>query len=151
MVLDFGQGPVTGFQLGGRKDLIPGVEKFAASLQAFGDLAVDDEAEFGTDTGPFILAGLPGINLNQDSPDYKYTHHSAVDTFDKVKAEILDRNATVMALTGFWIADRDNRLAAPWPAEKTARMLTEKHMDGVLKALGLWRFGNLGADAEQKD
>lgn len=151
VVLDSGQGPVTGLQMGGRKDLIPQVENFAASLQAFGELAVDDEPEFGTDTGAFILAGIPGINLNQDSPDYKYTHHSAVDTFDKVKADILDRNATIMALSGFWIADRSERLATPWPPEKTARMLTEKHMDGVLKALGLWPFGNLGAEPETKD
>jgi carboxypeptidase Q len=150
VVLDFGQGPVTGFQLGGRKELIPEVEKFAASLQAFGDLAVDDDAEFGTDTGPFIMEGLPGINLNQDSPDYKYTHHSAVDTFDKVKADVLDRNATVMALAGFWIADRPERLASPWPREKTARMLIEKHDDGFLKAFGLWPFGDLGSEPEQK-
>jgi len=151
VVLDFGQGPVTGFQMGGRNDLIPEMQKFAEALQAFGDLQVDDEPEFGTDTGPFILEGIPGINLNQDSPDYKYTHHSAVDTLDKVKADVLDRNATVMALTGFWIADRPDRLANPWPKEKTARMLTEKHEDVILKLFGLWPFGNLGSDAENKN
>jgi carboxypeptidase Q len=144
LILDAGQGEVIGFQLGGRDDLIPAVQKFAASLQAFGDLQVDDEVEFGTDTGPFILAGLPGINLNQDTADYKYTHHSAVDTFDKVKADILDRNATVMALAVFWIADRPERLASPWPQEKTAQMLVDKHEDGILKAFNLWPFGNLG-------
>jgi carboxypeptidase Q len=144
LILDAGQGAVTGFQLGGRDDLIPAVQKFAASLQAFGDLQVDDDVEFGTDTGPFTLAGLPAINLNQDTSDYKYTHHSAVDTFDKVKADILDRNATVMALAAFWIADRPERLASPWPQEKTAQMLVEKHQDGILKAFGLWPFGNLG-------
>jgi carboxypeptidase Q len=150
VILDNGQGPVVGLQLGGRDDLIPSVEKFAASLQAFGDIAVDDDVEFGTDTGPFIMAGLPGINLNQDSPDYKYTHHSNVDTFDKVKADILDRDATIMALTAFWIADRSERLASPWPAEKTARMLVEKHQDAMLKAFNLWPFDNLGAEPEKK-
>lgn len=150
VVLDNGQGPVTGLQLGGRDDLIPSVEQFTASLQAFGDIAVDDEVEFGTDTGPFIMAGLPGINLNQDSPEYKYTHHSPVDTFDKVKADVLDRDATVMALTAFWIADRNERLATPWPAEKTARMLVDKHQDGLLKAFNLWPFGNLGTEPEKK-
>jgi carboxypeptidase Q len=149
VILDNGQGPVVGFQLGGRADLIPDVQKFATSLQAFGDLKVDDEVEFGTDTGPFILAGLPGINLDQDSPDYKYTHHSPVDTFDKVQAGILDRDATVMALTAFWIADRPQRLASPWPQEKTAQMLVDKHQDTVLKLFGLWPFGNLGSSPEQ--
>src|SRR5262249_24493580 len=59
VILDDGQGPVVGLQLGGRKDLVPAVEKFAGALQAFGNLRVDDEVEFGTDTGPFILEGLP--------------------------------------------------------------------------------------------
>ncbi|MGB0034174.1 MAG: M20/M25/M40 family metallo-hydrolase [Candidatus Acidiferrales bacterium] len=150
IILDDGQGPVKGIQLGGRDDLIPAVQEFAKSLQAFGDLKVDDEVEFGTDTGPFTLAGLPGINFDQDSPDYRFTHHSPVDTFDKVKAEVLDRNATVMALAGFWIADRPERLANPWPPEKSAHMLAERHYDGFLKAVGLWPFGNLGAEPEKK-
>jgi carboxypeptidase Q len=145
VILDYGQGPVTGLQLGGRSDLVPAVERFAGALRAFGNLRVDDEVEFGTDTGPFIMAGLPGINLDQDSPDYKYTHHSAADTFDKVKADILDRNTTVMALTAFWIADRPDRLAVPWPAARTARMLVQKHEDVELKIYNLWPFGDMGA------
>ena len=150
IILDSGQGPIVSLQLGGRKDLVPAVEKFAGALRAFGNLRVDDEVEFGTDTGPFILAGLPGINLDQDSPEYKYTHHSSADTFDKVRAETLDRNATIMALTAFWIADRPERLAVPWPAEKTAHMLVEKHEDVELKLFRLWPFGDLGSDPEQR-
>jgi len=150
VILDNGQGPVTGLQLGGRLDLVPAVEKFAKALRAFGDLHVDDEIEFGTDTGPFIMAGLPGINLDQDSPDYKYTHHSAADTFDKVRPDILDRDSTILALTAFWIADRPERLAIPWPAQKTARMLVEKHEDLELKIFHLWPFGDLGAEEQAR-
>jgi carboxypeptidase Q len=149
VILDNGQGPVTGFDLGGRDDLIPAVEQFAGSLQAFGKMTVDDDTEFGTDTGPFIIDGLPGINLKQNSPEYRFTHHSPVDTFDKIDPAILDRDATVMALTAFWIADRPDRLASPWPADKTAHMLIEKHDDVMLKAFGLWPFGNLGSDNPQ--
>src|SRR6476469_2785165 len=150
LVLDNGQGPVVKLDLGGRDDLVPAVTKFADSVKSFGEVEVDDRTVFGTDAGPFILAGLPGINMGQDSPEYKYTHHSAVDTFDKVKPDLLTRDATVMALTAFWMADRPERLAGPWPAERTARMLTEKHNDVFLKALGLWPFGDLGKDADTK-
>ena len=146
VILDNGQGPVDSIELGGRDDLIPAVTKFAEAIQSFGALEVNDEPVFGTDTGPFTLAGLPGINLGQDSPDYKYTHHSAVDTLDKVKPDILTRNATVMALISFWIADRPERLAFPWPPERTARMLVEKKQDGFLKAFGIWKFGKLGSE-----
>jgi Zn-dependent M28 family amino/carboxypeptidase len=150
LVLDNGQGPVTKLNMGGRDDLIPAMKKFAESAKAFGDLGVDDNVVFGTDAGPFVLAGLPGINMDQDSPEYKYTHHSAVDTFDKVDPAILIRDSTIMALTAFWMADRPERLASPWPAEKTAKMLTDKHQDVFLKALGLWPFGDLGKPAETK-
>jgi hypothetical protein len=62
-----------------------------------------------------------------------------------VQADILDRDATVMALTAFWISDRSDRLASPWPQEKTAQMLVDKHQDVILKLFGLWPFGNLGS------
>ena len=144
IILDNGQGPVDGFNLGGRQDLVPALKQFADSMKAFGKLNVDDKVVFGTDAGPFTLQGLPGINLGQDSPDYKYTHHSAVDTLDKVKPEILERNATLMALAAFWIADRPERLDTQWSPEQTAKMLIEKHEDRMLKSFGLWPFGSLG-------
>src|SRR5215467_517128 len=150
LILDNGQGPVVRLNLGGRDDLVPAVKKFAAAVKSFGEVAVDDNTVFGTDAGPFILAGLPGINMGQDSPEYKYTHHSAVDTFDKVKPDLLTRDATVMGLTDFWIADRPDRLASPWPPEKTAKMLVEKHNDVFLKAIGIWPFGDLGKPDEKK-
>lgn len=149
VILDNGQGTVVGLQLGGRDDLIAAVKPFATSIQAFGKIKTNDDVEFGTDTGPFILAGLPGINLDQDSPDYKYTHHSQVDTFDKVDPDLLLRDTAVMALTSFWIADRPERLATPWPEEKTARMLVKKHQDEELKAFGLWTFGDLGNEEKK--
>ncbi|HET9838299.1 MAG TPA: M20/M25/M40 family metallo-hydrolase [Candidatus Angelobacter sp.] len=146
VILDNGQGPVVRLNLGGRDDLVPAVRKFAEAVKGFGELDVDDRTVFGTDAGPFILAGLPGINMGQDSPEYKYTHHSAVDTFDKVKADMMVRDSTMMALTSYWIADRPERLASPWPAEKTAKMLVEKHDDVALKAFGIWPFGDLGKE-----
>ena len=151
VILDNGQGAVVSLNLGGRDDLIPIVRKFADSVKAFGEVKVNDNTSFGTDSGPFILAGLPGINMGQDSPEYKYTHHSAVDTFDKVKPDLLTRDATLMALTAYWIAARPERLATPWPPEKTAKMLVEKKQDKFLKAAGIWPFGDLGKDAEKDE
>lgn len=141
LILDNGQGPVTSFETGGRDDVEPAMTTLARRLQAFGKIEVNDKTGFGEDSGPFILAGLPGVNFGQDSPDYKYTHHSVVDTLDHQDPAILNRDATVMALTAFWIANRKDRLASPWPAQKSAKMLEDKHEDGFLKAVGLWKFG----------
>ena len=150
LVLDFGQGPVKGFQLGGRDDLVPLFQPFVKSLSNFQALQVDDKVESGTDTLPFSIAGLPGINMLQDTSNYGYTHHSAADALEAQKEDVLVQNATLMALAAFWIADRPDRFASPWPAERTARMLRAQHEYEELKIFNLWPFGDLGAE-EKKD
>ena len=77
---------------------------------------------------------------------YRYTHHSAADALEAVKPEVLAEDATLMAMTAYWVADRTERLAKPWPAARTAAMLREQHQYEFLKAFGLWPFGDLGAD-----
>jgi carboxypeptidase Q len=149
LILDEGQGPVTDFMLGGRDDLVAAFQPFAASLANLRTIQVNDKVESGTDTLPFSIAGLPGINMNQDTSDYKYTHHSAADALQAQKPDVLTQNATLMALTAFWIADRPERLASPWPAERTARMLRSQGQYEELKAFNLWPFGDLGADGKR--
>jgi carboxypeptidase Q len=149
LVLDFGQGPVKGFQLGGRDDLVPVFQPFATALANLRPLQVDDKVESGTDTLPFSIAGLPGINMNQDTSDYKYTHHSAADALEAQKPDVLTQNATLMALAAYWIADRPERFASPWPPERTAKMLRAQHEYEELKAFNLWPFGDLGAEGKE--
>ena len=146
LVLDARQGPVKGFQLGGRDDLVPAFQPFADALSNLRPLQVDDKVESGTDTLPFSIAGLPGINMSQETADYKYTHHSAADSLEEVKPDVLTQNATILALAAFWIADRPDRFATPWTPEQTARMLRQKGDDDMLKSFRLWTFGDLGLE-----
>ena len=150
LVIDGGQGPAKSFHLGGRDDLVQVFRPFVGTLSNLGVTEVDDRVESGTDTLPFSIAGLPGIDIGQDSPDYKYTHHSAADALEAQKPDVLAQNATLMALAAYWIADRPERFAVPWPAERTARMLRAQHVYEELKAFNLWPYGDLGAE-EKKD
>ncbi|HEX3371493.1 MAG TPA: M28 family peptidase [Candidatus Acidoferrales bacterium] len=151
LVLDEGQGPVSEFQMGGRDDLVASFQPFSKSLANIREIKVNEKVESGTDTLPFSMAGLPGINMNQDSPDYRYTHHSAADALEAVKPDVLTQNATLMALTAFWIADRPDRFALPWSPERTAKMLREQGQYGFLKAFNLWPYGDLGSDEKSKE
>ena len=150
LILDLGQGPVTDFMLGGRDDLVAAFQPFADTLANIRQIKVNDRVESGTDTLPFSIAGLPGISMNQDTADYRYTHHSPADALEAQKPEVLAQNALLMALTAFWIADRPDRLAAPWPAERTARMLRQQGEYEELQALHLWPFGDLGEDQRNR-
>jgi carboxypeptidase Q len=140
LVLDAGQGPVKAFQLGGRNDLVAAFQPFADAISSIRPVKVDDKIESGTDTLPFSIAGLPGINMDQDTTDYVYTHHSAADALEAQKPEVLAQNATLMALAAFWIADRPERFAAPLSKADTAKMLRAHHQEEELKAFHLWPF-----------
>jgi carboxypeptidase Q len=146
MLIDSGQGPIVDVDLG-RTDVVARFAPFANALRGFRELKFKDRASFGTDSGPFILVGLPGITFQQDSPEYRYTIHSAADTLDTVKPDVLAQNASIMAITAFWLADRPERFAAPWPPEKTARMLRDQGAYERLNSSGQWPFGELGADS----
>ena len=146
LILDEGQGIVKEFMLGGRDDLIPTIEAFAESVTNLRKVKVNDKVESGTDTLPFSIAGLPGINMNQETDQYNYTHHSAADALEAQKPDVLAQNSTLMAMTAYWIADRPERLAEPWSDEKTAKMLREQHTYEELKAFNLWPFGDLGLE-----
>jgi carboxypeptidase Q len=146
LILDEGQGAVKEFMLGGRDDLIHTFEPFAEFVSNLRKVKVNDKVESGTDTLPFSMSGLPGINMNQETDDYIYTHHSAADALDAQKPHILAQNATLMALAAYWVADRPERLAEPWSREKTAKMLRDQHEYEELKAFKIWPFGDLGAD-----
>src|SRR2546423_433767 len=150
LILDEGQGPVTDFMLGGRDDLIAQFQPFADFLGNIRQVKVNDKVESGTDTLPFSVYGLPGINMNQDTADYHFTHHSAADALEAQKPDVLAQNSTLMALTAYWIADRPERLASPWPAERTAKMLREQGQYEELKAFNIWPYGDLGASEKEK-
>lgn len=149
LVLDEGQGPVKDFMLGGRDDLVGVFQPFADVLTNIHPVQVNDRVESGTDTLPFSMEGLPGINMNQDTTDYKYTHHSQADALDAQKPDVLTQNSMLMALAAYWIADRPDRFATPWSAEQTAKMLRQQHEYEELKAFGLWKYGDLGADDKE--
>lgn len=46
-----------------------------------------------------------------------------------------------MALTAYWVADRPERLAAPWSPDRTEQKFAAEHDNGLLKAFGIWPFG----------
>jgi carboxypeptidase Q len=92
------------------------------SLAPFKDLgiagatATTSRATGGTDSTSFNHAGLPGIGFGQDSIDYNpHTHHTNLDTYERILEEDVKTSATVIAAVLYDLAMRDEmvpRLAA---------------------------------------
>ena len=62
------------------------------ALAPLGIVAGDLDSASGSDIGPLLAAGVPGVTLNQDGTRYFDLHHSPDDTLDKVDLGQLRQN-----------------------------------------------------------
>ena len=77
-------------------------------LGVAGATATASRATGGTDSTSFNHAGLPGIGFGQDSIDYNpHTHHTNLDTYERIIEEDVKTSATVIAATLYQLAMRD--------------------------------------------
>jgi len=63
-----------------------------ATLAPLGIVPGSTEQADGSDIGPMIAAGMPGVELGQDGTYYFDLHHTPDDTLDKIDPEALRQN-----------------------------------------------------------
>jgi carboxypeptidase Q len=109
LVLDNGAGAITGQALQGRTefqqlwtDLLAPVQSMAMNGQP---LNVHDANKGGTDHLSFLPMGVPAFNFDQMTRGYNHTHHSQVDSYDKVPAGDMRQASTIMAVTAYELAN----------------------------------------------
>jgi hypothetical protein len=65
----------------------------------------------GTDHQSFDAVGLPGFQFIQDPVEYDTrTHHSNMDTFERIQGADMRQNAVIVAAFVYQTANREDRL-----------------------------------------
>src|SRR3954452_3825307 len=111
---DAGTGRVIGWTAPGRDEVIRAVRPLTEiALNGLRAATFDDSLRyaFQSDGAPFILAGIPTLDLNADDTNYEEIHHKAADTMDRVDAHNLAIGAAVVAATAYAIADAPRPIA----------------------------------------
>jgi len=138
IVFDSGVGRVTGYSLGGRADIEPGVNEI---LKPFTSWGVDHhtlDAEWGTDHFDFMLEGVPTLVANQEISNYLFNYHAASDTFDKVDIRELKLNTVLAAVTAWGVADRVEPIGPRLNRAEIEKLLKQTGLAEQLKTLGYW-------------
>jgi hypothetical protein len=94
---------------------------------------------FQSDDGPFILNGIPALDLDPDDAKYEEVHHKASDTIDKVDRHNLAIGAAAVAIAAFAIADAAQPIAPHLDRHAIAAMLGAARMDRLLQMYGMWK------------
>jgi carboxypeptidase Q len=138
VIFDSGVGKVTGYSLGGRKDMLEAVR---AALQPVSSLGVQDftfDAGMDTDNFDFLIEGVPTLVANQEPANYMLNYHAASDTFDKVDIAQLKRNVAIAAVTAFAVADAEQRIATRQSRAEVEQLLRDTGLAQEMKEAGFW-------------
>ncbi len=150
VIFDSGIGKVTGFSLGGRKDVVEAVTPLVAPLQQFEAAALTTDAETGTDHFDFLLEGVPTFVANQDEGNYLLNYHAMSDTFDKVDLAQLKKHVAEAAAFTFDLADATDRVGPRLDRAQIAQTLTDTQLDVQMKGFGSWEDWASGKRGRQK-
>ena len=112
--LDTGTGRVRGANVFGPSAASAVVRSLLAPFADLGVVGVAANSRRslgGTDSTTFNAAGLPGINFDQDPIQYDAaTHHTNLDTYERIVEEDVRAAAVVIAATAYELAMRDDLL-----------------------------------------
>jgi carboxypeptidase Q len=145
ITFDAGNGRLTGYSLGGRRDIEAGVREVLKPLESWGANEQTVDASFGTDNLDFLLEGVPNLVANQEVSNYLVNYHAASDTLDKVDIRELKLNTTLAALTAWGIADRTEPLGKRLTRAELDVLVKETGLDQQMKLLGYWDDWQSGA------
>jgi carboxypeptidase Q len=149
VVFDSGVGRVTGYSLGGRADLEPGINEILKPFAGWGVNHHTLDAEWGTDHFDFMLEGVPTLVANQEIANYLPNYHAASDTFDKVDIRELKLNAVLAAVTTWGIADRTEPLGPRLNRAEMEKLVKQTGLEEQLKIQGYWDVWQSGARVRQ--
>ena len=120
LIHDTGTGRVLTIALHGNEQTREAMDRVVAPLREVGLLELSLRHGFGTDHVPFNEAGVPGFYCLQDPAEYRKTHHSQSDTFDRAWKDDLVQGAQVVAVWAYNVAEWPELLARK-PAPATPR------------------------------
>jgi carboxypeptidase Q len=114
---DNGTGKVRGIWMQGNLAMRPIFQQWMTPLQDLGVTILGPRSVVSTDHVSFDNAGIPAFQFLVDRLEYNSrTHHSNMDTFDRVQRDDMVQQATVIAAFVYNAAMRDEKLprkAAP--------------------------------------
>jgi carboxypeptidase Q len=137
---DNGSGHPKGWKVEGRNDMKDAMQPWSDGLLKDlngGELSTD--TSYDTDHGPFVLQGVPALDLWVDMSKYSEIHHKSSDTIDKVDTLDFKAGTAIVAVTAYSIAESEDRIAAHIDHAAVGKILKDAKLDELLTYVGVWK------------
>ena len=137
---DNGPGHPKGWKVEGRTDLREAMQPLSDGLlkdMSGGDLSM--ETTYDTDHGPFVLQGIPALDLWVDETKYLEVHHKSSDTLDKVDALDFKAGEAILAATAWAIAESEKPIAPHIDRAAVWEILKNAKLEDLVVYIGVWK------------
>jgi carboxypeptidase Q len=138
VIFDSGIGRVTGFSLGGRRDMVNAATTLVAPLKSLDASTLTTDADWGTDNFDFLLEGVPTFVANQEESNYLLNYHAMSDTFDKVDLAELRKHVVEASALTIGLANAPELPGSRLHHAQIEQTLRETHLADQLKTFGMW-------------
>jgi hypothetical protein len=109
--VDNGTGAIRGVYLQGNEAVAPIFDAWMKPFANLGMRTITVRDTGGTDHQSFDRVGLPGFQFIQDEVEYDTrTHHSNMDTFERIQEADMKQNAVIVASFVYHAANREDKL-----------------------------------------
>jgi hypothetical protein len=137
---DNGAGHPKGWKVEGREDLRKAMQPWSDGLLKDlngGELSLD--TTYDTDHGPFVLQGIPALDLWVDMSHYMEIHHKSSDTLDKVDGLDFKAGEAIVAVTAYAIAQSETPIAPHIDHAAVGEILNKAKLEELLEHVGVWK------------
>jgi carboxypeptidase Q len=138
VIFDSGIGRVTGFSLGGRRDVVNAATTLVAPLKSLDVSTLTTDADWGTDNFDFLLEGVPTFVANQEEANYLLNYNAMSDTFDKVDLLELRKHVVEASALSIGLANAPDPPGPRLHHAQIEQTLVETHLADQLKTFGMW-------------
>jgi carboxypeptidase Q len=137
---DNGAGHPKGWKVESRSDVKDALQPISDSmLKDIGGGGLSLETSYDTDHGPFMLQGVPALDLWVDMSHYMEIHHRSSDTYDKVDPLDFKAGAAIVAVTAWVIAEGPKAVAPHIDHAAVAQILKKADLEDLLTYVGQWK------------
>lgn len=135
LIMDDGAQVPKGFVIHGRTDIEEKIRQTFSPLAQLHATGILNDADYTTDHAPFLAAGIPAFTLWVDEGNYDNYHHTIIDTYDKVDAEMLASDVAVLAVAVYAMSNAETDFGNRLPEDEREKFMKTNGLEQLQKIL----------------
>jgi Peptidase family M28 len=147
--MDGGIGRVTGFSLGGRKDMSAAMQEALAPVRSLGATRFTTDAKISLDSFDFLLEGIPTLIPNEEPGNSAVSRQATQGPYNAAAIDALKHQVAIVAVSAYALSDAEGRVGSRQSRSEVEQLLNDTGLAEQMKISGIWTGWEKGERGRQ--